>query len=76
MDLSLVLSHNLSIIMAISLNAWKGISMVVFTALSILGAALAVVMKKRAKQVYITCGVLFSAGVLLAGGLVHLLFDR
>jgi hypothetical protein len=62
--------------MAISLNAWKGISMVVFTALSILGAALAVVMKKKAKQVYITCGVLFSAGVLLAGGLVHLLFDR
>jgi zinc transporter ZupT len=49
--------------------------MVVFTALSILGAALAVVMKKKAKQVYITCGVLFSAGVLLAGGLVHLLFD-
>lgn len=50
--------------------------MVVFTALSILGATLAVVMKNSAKQVYITCGVLFSAGVLLAGGLVHLLFDR
>jgi hypothetical protein len=60
----------------ISLNAWKGISMAVFTALSILGAGLAVVMKNRAKQVYISCGVVFSAGVLLAGGFVHLLADR
>ena len=32
-------------------------------------------MKERAKQVYITCGILFSAGVLLAGGFVHMLND-
>jgi hypothetical protein len=62
--------------MAISLNAWKGLSMAVFTALSIVGVAVAVVMKNRAKQLYVSCGVLFSAGVLLAGGLVHLLVDR
>ena len=41
----------------------------------IIGAAVAVVMKERAKQLYITCGVLFSAGVLLAGGFVHLVSD-
>jgi uncharacterized membrane protein YgdD (TMEM256/DUF423 family) len=62
--------------MAISLNAWKGLSMAVFTALSIVGVAVAVVMKNRAKQLYVSCGVLFSAGVLLAGDLVHLLVDR
>jgi hypothetical protein len=62
--------------MAISLNAWKGLSMAVFTALSIVGVAVAVVMKNRAKQLYVSCSVLFSAGVLLAGGLVHLLVDR
>jgi len=32
-------------------------------------------MKERAKQVYITCGILFSAGVLLAAGFVHMLND-
>jgi hypothetical protein len=48
----------------------------VFTALSIIGVWVAVLMKNRAKQVYVSCGVLFSAGVLLAGGLVHLLVDR
>jgi len=32
--------------------------------------------EERAKQVYVTSGVLFSAGVLLAGGFVHLLNDR
>ena len=47
----------------------------VFTVISILGAAIAVIMKEKAKQVYITCGVLFSAGVLLAAGFVHLLND-
>ena len=47
----------------------------VFTLMSIIGAAVAVVMKERAKQLYITCGVLFSAGVLLAGGFVHLVSD-
>ncbi len=62
--------------MAISLNGWKGLSMGVFTALSIIGVWVAVLMKNRAKQVYVSCGVLFSAGVLLAGGLVHLLVDR
>lgn len=62
--------------MAISLNAWKGLSMAVFTALSIVGVAVAVVMKNRAKQLYVSCGVLFSAGLLLTGGLVHLLVDR
>ena len=47
----------------------------VFTFLSIVGAAIAVIMKENAKQLYITCGVLFSAGVLLAAGFVHLLVD-
>ena len=47
----------------------------VFTLMSIVGAAVAVVMKERAKQLYVTCGVLFSAGVLLAGGFVHLISD-
>ena len=47
----------------------------VFTAISLIGAALAVIMKERAKQVYITCGILFSAGVLLAAGFVHMLND-
>mmetsp|Transcript_6400 Transcript_6400/g.9391 ORF Transcript_6400/g.9391 Transcript_6400/m.9391 type:complete len:309 (+) Transcript_6400:75-1001(+) len=61
--------------MAITVDGWKGLSMGIFTAVSILGAWLAVVMKERAKQVYVTSGVLFSAGVLLAGGFVHLLFD-
>ena len=50
--------------MALSLDAWKGLSMGVFTAVSILGAVSAVVMKERAKQLWVTCGVLFSAGVL------------
>ena len=49
--------------------------MAVFTVMSIIGAAIAVVMKDRAKQIYVTCGVLFSSGVLLAGGFVHLLGD-
>ncbi len=59
----------------LSLDAWKGMSMGVFTAVSILGAIIAVVMKERAKQLYVSCGVLFSAGVLLSGGFVHLLGD-
>lgn len=49
--------------------------MFLFTVISLIGAAVAVVMKERAKQLYITCGVLFSAGILLAGGFVHLLVD-
>ena len=49
--------------------------MAVFAAISIIGAAIAVVMKENAKQLYVSCGVLFSAGVLLAGGFVHLLVD-
>ncbi len=61
--------------MTISLNAWKGLSMAVFTAMSIIGAAIAVKMKEKARQLYVTCGVLFSAGILLAGGFVHLLAD-
>ena len=61
--------------MAITLDGWKGLSMGMFTAVSILGAWVAVVMK-RAKQLYVTSGVLFSAGVLLAGGFVHLCNDR
>ena len=62
--------------MTLTLDGWKGLSMGVFTVVSILGVWLAVEMKQRAKQVYISCGVMFSAGVLLAGGLVHLLVDR
>jgi hypothetical protein len=61
--------------MAISLNAWKGLSMAVFTATSIIGAVIAVKMKENARQLYVTCGVLFSAGILLAGGFVHLSVD-
>ncbi|KAL7539756.1 hypothetical protein ACHAWF_006497 [Thalassiosira exigua] len=61
--------------MALSLDAWKGLSMGAFSAVSILGAAIAVVMKARANQLYVSCGVLFSGGVLLAGGFVHLLGD-
>jgi hypothetical protein len=62
--------------MALTLDGWKGLSMGMFTVVSVLGAWLAVLMKKRAKQLYVTSGVLFSAGVLLAGGFVHLLNDR
>lgn len=61
--------------MTLSLNGWKGLSMAAFTIISIVGVATAVIMKERANQLYITCGVLFSAGVLLAGGFVHLLVD-
>jgi len=61
--------------MALSLDGWKGLSMGVFTIISIIGAWIAVVMKENAKQLYVTCGVLFSAGVLLAAGLSHLLVD-
>lgn len=61
--------------MAISLNARKGLSMAVFTATSIIGAVIAVKMKENAPQLYVTCGVLFSAGILLAGAFVHLLVD-
>ena len=62
--------------MSLSLNGWKGLSMAVFTVLSVIGAWVAVILKERAKQIYVTCGVVFSAGVLLAGGFVHLLVDR
>jgi hypothetical protein len=62
--------------MALTLDGWKGLSMGMFTVVSVLGAWLAVLMKERAKQLYVTSGVLFSAGVLLAGGFVHLLNDR
>lgn len=61
--------------MALSLDAWKGLSMGVFTFISIFGAWVAIIMKEKAKQLYVTCGVLFSAGVLLAAGFVHLLVD-
>ncbi len=59
--------------MAISLNAWKGLSMAEFTAMSIIGVAIVVMMKEKAWQLYVTCGVLFLAGILLAMGFVHLL---
>jgi len=36
--------------MAISLNAWKGLSMAVFTATSIIGAVIAVKMKEKTRQ--------------------------
>lgn len=49
--------------------------MVVFTGLSILGFIAAVVMKERAIQLYVSSGVLFSAGILIAGGFCHLLPD-
>ena len=61
--------------MGLSLDGWKGLSMVVFTAITVAGAGIAVIMKARAKQIYVTCGVMFSAGVLLAGGYVHMLGD-
>eukprot|EP00581_Thalassiosira_minuscula_P009597 CAMPEP_0183706618 /NCGR_PEP_ID=MMETSP0737-20130205/3386_1 /TAXON_ID=385413 /ORGANISM="Thalassiosira miniscula, Strain CCMP1093" /LENGTH=215 /DNA_ID=CAMNT_0025934067 /DNA_START=11 /DNA_END=655 /DNA_ORIENTATION=- len=61
--------------MTLSLNAWKGLSMATFTLISVIGATIAVLLKEKAKQVYISCGVIFSSGVLLAGGFVHLLPD-
>ena len=61
--------------MALSLNAWKGLSMVLFTGITVIGAVVAVLMKEKAQQIYVTCGVMFSAGVLLAGGFVHMLGD-
>jgi hypothetical protein len=62
-------------IMAVTLDGWTQWAC---TAVSIVHPRrmVAVVMKERAKQVYVTSGVLFSAGVLLAGGFVHLLNDR
>lgn len=59
--------------MALTLNAWKGLSMGVFTAINVVGAATAVAMKERTNRLCLSCGAAFSAGVLLAGGLVHLL---
>ena len=50
-------------------------SMVVFTLLALVGAAASVVLKERCNQLYVSCGVLFSVGVLVAGGFVHLLTD-
>ncbi|EJK50650.1 hypothetical protein THAOC_30311 [Thalassiosira oceanica] len=61
--------------MSLSLNAWKGLSMVVFTLLAVVGAAASVVLKERCNQLYVSCGVFFSVGVLVAGGFVHLLTD-
>ena len=49
--------------------------MVLFTVITVIGAVVAVLMKEKAKQIYVTCGVMFSAGVLLAGGFVHMLGD-
>ena len=49
--------------------------MVLFTVITVIGAVVAVLMKDKAKQIYVTCGVMFSAGVLLAGGFVHMLGD-
>jgi len=50
-------------------------SMMVFTILSVIGAAAAVVLNERANQLYVSCGVIFSVGVLIAGGFVHMLSD-
>jgi len=61
--------------MAITLDGWKGLSMAVFTIVSLIGAFAAIVLKNRAKQIYVTTGVLFSAGVLIAGGIVHQLAE-
>ncbi|KAL3925787.1 MAG: hypothetical protein SGILL_000168 [Bacillariaceae sp.] len=60
---------------SLSLNAWKGLAMAVFTVLSILGFVAAIVMRQRAVQVFVSSGVLFSAGILIAGGFCHLLVD-
>ena len=49
--------------------------MVVFTLLAVVGAAASVFLKERCNQLFVSCGVLFSVGVLVAGGLVHLLPD-
>ena len=61
--------------MALSASAWKGLSMAVFTLLSLAGFAAAILLRERANQLWVSSGVMFSAGVLLAGGLVHLLGD-
>ena len=49
--------------------------MLVFTLLSVIGFAVAVILKERAKQLYISSGSMFSADILLAAGFVHLLSD-
>eukprot|EP00956_Cyclotella_meneghiniana_P017579 scaffold28858_cov71-Cyclotella_meneghiniana.AAC.4 len=59
----------------LSASTWKVISMVVFTVLSIIGFAIPVILENRANQLYVTSGTMFSAGVLLAAGFVHLLVD-
>ncbi|KAL3903768.1 MAG: hypothetical protein SGILL_010322, partial [Bacillariaceae sp.] len=60
---------------SLSLNAWKGLAMTIFSVLSVLGFAAAIVMRERAMQVFVSSGVLFSAGILIAGGFCHLLVD-
>ena len=59
----------------LSASTWKIISMVVFTVLSVIGFAIPIFLEKRANQLYVTSGIMFSAGVLLAAGFVHLLVD-
>lgn len=61
--------------MLLSANSWKGLSIVCFTIVSLIGAWVAVLLDDRDNQLFVSCGVLFSAGVLLAGGFVHLLND-
>lgn len=61
--------------MSLSANSWKGLSIACFTIVSLMGAWVAVLLNDRDNQLFVSCGVLFSAGVLLAGGFVHLLND-
>lgn len=61
--------------MSLNANDWKGLSIACFTVASLIGAWVAVFLDNRDNQLFISCGVLFSAGVLLAGGFVHLLND-
>lgn len=59
----------------LSADSWKGLSIACFTVVSLIGAWVAILLDDRDNELIVSCGVMFSAGVLLAGGFVHLLND-
>jgi hypothetical protein len=61
--------------MSLSANSWKGLSIACFSVVSLIGAWVAILLDDRDNELIVSCGVMFSAGVLLAGGFVHLLND-
>ena len=57
-----------------TLEDWKILSICIFPFLGVLGISLAVLLGTRAgHKLWFTCGVMFSAGILLAGALCHAL---